>query len=316
MDEIVAMSRERIERGSKSFAAAARLFPPDIRDDAYMLYAWCRHCDDVIDGQDLGHRQGLVVRQSIDARAALASLEAQTNAALAGRPDDPVFVALARVMTRHRIPTRHPLDLLEGFRMDVDERSYRTIGDTLAYCYHVAGVVGVMMAHVMGVRDRATLERAQDLGIAFQLTNICRDIIDDAANGRVYLPLDWLDDAGVPADGIVDIDRRGAVAGVAQRLLETADRYYESAACGLPALPLRAAWAVAAAGTVYRDIGTIVRRRGADAWTTRAVVSRPAKLLAITGGLATALASRTPRWTRSEPRRDPALWTKADLADE
>ena len=96
------------------------------------------------------------------------------------------------------MPHRYPLEHLDGFVMDVEGREYHTLTDTVEYCYHVAGVVGVMMAYIMGVRDEPTLDRATDLGLAFQLTNICRDVVEDAEVGRVYLPLDWLTEAGVP----------------------------------------------------------------------------------------------------------------------
>ena len=193
MDAIVEHSRKLIEKGSKSFAGAARLFDDDTRASAYMLYAWCRHCDDEIDDQDLGFKRadGSPVPQA----ERLAQLTEKTRAAIAGCADEPVFQALARVVAKHNIPARHPMELIEGFRMDVDGRHYRTADETLSYCYHVAGVVGVMMAMIMGVRDTPTLNRAADLGIAFQLTNIARDVVPDALEGRVYLPSDWLDEA-------------------------------------------------------------------------------------------------------------------------
>ncbi|MFZ4807134.1 MAG: phytoene/squalene synthase family protein [Hyphomicrobiaceae bacterium] len=315
MDEIVALSRERIERGSKSFALAARLFQPSMRDDAYQLYAWCRHCDDVIDGQELGH--GAV--RSLDDRgamlAALGQLEQATRAALAGNADDPVFVALARVVAAHDIPHRHPFELLEGFRMDAEGRHYQTIEDTLSYCYHVAGVVGVMMARIMGARDLATLRRAQDLGLAFQLTNIARDVVADAEAGRVYLPQQWLDEAGLKRSDILDPGRRTQLAAVVHRLLHVAEPYYKSSGRGLAELPWRAAWAVAAAGTVYREIGEVVKNRGPAAWDRRAVVRRRRKIGAVVTGLAMALASRLPAASRADSPRDPTLWTKPELTE-
>ena len=167
MDEIVRYSRELIEKGSKSFAGAARLFAPKVRDDAYMLYAWCRHCDDVIDGQDLGFAAAATDSLSVDER--LADLKAKTVAAVEGEADEPVFIALSRVVAKHRMDRRYPLDLLDGFAMDARGHTYFTLDDTVLYSYHVAGVVGVMMAIIMGVRDTPTLNRASDLGIAFHL---------------------------------------------------------------------------------------------------------------------------------------------------
>lgn len=325
MDEIVAHSRALIEKGSKSFAGAARLFPERTRHDAYMLYAWCRHCDDAIDGQELGFRpaatalvgtggETAALPDGRASRAVLASLEAKTRRAIAGDADEPVFAALARVVQANDIPSRHPLDHLAGFEMDVDGRVYATVDDTLDYCYHVAGVVGVMMAYVMGVRDAPTLARASDLGIAFQLTNICRDVIDDAAAGRVYLPADWLAEAGVgarPQDLLLPASRPG-VTRTAHRLLALAERYYASAGHGIDHLPFRCAWAIAAAKNVYRDIGRRVQAEGDDAWKRRAVVGRSRKLIGVAlAGIEATRATVAPRKS-APPRAD--LWTHPAIA--
>jgi phytoene synthase len=299
-------SRETIRKGSQSFAAAAALFDAETRADAEMLYAWCRHCDDVIDGQELGH--GMATPDEATASQRLTSLYAKTRAALAGEPtDDPDFAAFQRVALRRHIPERYATELLDGFAMDVMARRYETLEDTLDYCWHVAGVVGVMMALVMGVEpdDLATLRRAQDLGLAFQLTNISRDVIEDAANGRIYLPAQWLAEAGVPEAEIGSKKHRAAVFGVTKRLLAEAEPYYASAIAGLAELPFRSAWAIAAARSVYRQIGIIVLARGPRAWDSRASASTPMKAwLALSGGW-TALTSRGAK----SPER-PALWSK------
>ena len=261
-DELAAFSRRRIERGSKSFAVAARLFAPDVRASAYMLYAWCRHCDDEIDGQELGFNTADAATAATT--ACLAGLREQTLAALHGLATEPIFLALQTVAAKHEIPERLPLDLIEGMAMDVRQESYATLDDTLRYSYHVAGCVGVMMAMIMGARERATLERACDLGIAFQLTNIARDVGADAGVGRVYLPADWLAEAGVAGDGVSDPNNRAAVHAVTLRLLDEADRYYASAYYGIANLPARSALAIAAARRVYADIGNVVRESGAD----------------------------------------------------
>src|SRR5580658_9082928 len=210
--DLAQTSRETIQKGSKSFAAAAALFDAETRADAEMLYAWCRHCDDVIDGQELGH--GMATPDAATANQRLTALYAKTRSALAGEPtDDPDFAAFQRVALRRHIPESYATQLLDGFAMDVMARRYETLEDTLDYCWHVAGVVGVMMALVMGVEpdDLPTLRRAQDLGLAFQLTNIARDVTDDAANERIYLPLAWLSDAGVAGTEVARPARRAAV---------------------------------------------------------------------------------------------------------
>ena len=207
---------------------------------------------------------------------------------------------------------RYPLDLLDGFAMDARGHRYASVDDTILYSYHVAGVVGVMMAIIMGARDTATLNRACDLGIAFQLTNISRDVIPDAREGRIYLPADWLADRGIDARNIADEQSRTGVYEVVEQLLDLADNYYASARFGLSALPLRSAWAIAAARRVYREIGAEVRRRGPGAWDGRTVVSKQRKLACVAAALIDALNARSfGRIGRPPPRE--GLWTKADL---
>jgi len=312
MDPVVSNSRNMIRKGSRSFALASRLFDTATRDDASMLYAWCRHCDDEIDGQQLGMLSA--PRPPGDRVASLARLYTETRRALAGDTvTDPVFIGLQRVVRQHAIPERHVLELLAGFEMDVADYRYRTIDDTLFYCYRVAGVVGVMMAHVMGVRDPRALQSAADLGIGFQLTNISRDVLDDLRNGRCYLPDQWLREAGIPGDAVAGPEHRAALVGVVRRLLTEADRYYESASSGLRALRFRSAWAVATALGVYRDIGRVVRRQGSRAWSARAVVGTPRKILHVAGGAARALKAITvDRWYRVSPREQD-LWVTPDL---
>ena len=288
---LLAHATQSIEVGSKSFAAATRLFDRSTRRSVVMLYCWCRYCDDVVDGQILGHRGSVDERR--DPVERLAHLRRLTRQAYAGEPmSEPAFRALQQVVRRHAIPEILPAEHLAGFAMDVAGRRYRTIEDTLEYCYHVAGVVGAMMAKVMGVHDGAVLDRACDLGIAFQLTNIVRDIVEDAEFGRVYLPEDWLAAEGVPRVEIAAPEHRAGVARVAARVLELADRYYDSAAGGISALPLRSAWAVATARGVYRSIGRAVLARGARAWDTRTVTSRAEKIRQAASGGAVAMASR------------------------
>jgi phytoene synthase len=305
--EIVDYCRQRIERGSRSFAAAARLLEPETRAYAYMLYAWCRHCDDAIDNQELGFARREAAGMAVSAR--LEALREKTRRALHGGAEEPVFIAIGRVAAARGISEIHLFEHLDGFAMDVAAREYRNLDDTLSYCYHAAGVVGVMMANILGVRDAPTLDRASDLGIAFQLTNIARDVMEDAAIGRVYLPADWLDEAGVPKGHVGDPAYRAAVYDVSERLLEVADRFYVSARHGIAALPFRSAWAIAMARFVYREIGANVRRRGSEAWDQRAHVSRRRKLYGVARSLATIARSKTHGALEDIPSRQ-GLWTR------
>jgi phytoene synthase len=275
--ELLQKSGESIAHGSKSFAAAAKLFPRNIRSDATMLYAWCRYADDMIDGQTAGYEQQPDFRQG--QRQRLEELRRTTRSALEGEVEQgSVFHALQLVVGNHRIPHRHPMELVRGFEMDVEGRSYHDLEDTLEYCYHVAGVVGVMMSMIMGARDPETLDRASDLGIALQLTNIARDVMDDARAGRIYLPQDWLDEYGLSGIDPADRDQWPKLHACALRLLDAAEPYYQSAFAGLAALPWRSAWAIAAARRVYREIGVKLRSGGSSAWENRIATSKSRKL--------------------------------------
>jgi phytoene synthase len=293
-----------IATGSKSFAAAARLFDPRTREGAVMLYAWCRHCDDVVDDQDLGHATGLTATSTPLERIAM--LEDRTRRAFAGEPmREPAFQALQRVAQNHDVPLALTLEHLDGFRMDAEERVYETFEEVLDYCHHVAGVVGVMMARVMGARDPAVLVRAADLGLAFQLTNIARDIVPDAAVGRVYLPARWLAEAGIERSAIAAPTHRERVAGLAARLVAMAEPYYASARIGIDALPRRSAWAVAVALGVYREIGLRVVAAGPRAWDGRVSTSKADKLGHVAKGGIVAFGRRY----RAGAVRDAGLWT-------
>ncbi|NBU27429.1 MAG: phytoene/squalene synthase family protein [Caulobacteraceae bacterium] len=310
MTDLAAVSRESIQKGSQSFAAAAALFDPATRADAEMLYAWCRHCDDVIDGQTLGHDR--VVLDPEQVRQTLEGLYAQTRSALAGKPQaEPAFAAFQAVALRRNIPEAWAIEMIDGFAMDVAGARYASYDQTLKYCWHVAGAVGVMMAVVMGVPsgDLTTLRRAQDLGLAFQLTNIARDIVEDARNDRVYLPDPWLTEAGIPPGKLAEPEYRPAVAALAKRLVAAAEPYYASARWGLRALPFRSAWAVAAALGVYRQIGLAVVARGARAWDSRTSTSTAMKAWrAIQGGFIALRGVTLDRW-KTPPER-PALWSR------
>ena len=308
--ELVAHAAQAIEAGSSSFAAAARLFDQTTRESTLLLYAWCRHCDDVVDAQQSGHARvgDSTLLDAATPLQRLAGLDRATATACAGTdvPADPVFAGLAEVVRRHALEPELLQEHLRGFRMDIEGAHYRTLADTLLYCYRVAGVVGLLMARVMGVREPALLDRACDLGIAFQLTNIARDIVEDAGVGRVYLPADWLQQAGVAPDELGRPEHREALATVAARLVEAAEPYYASAIAGIGALPLRSAWSVATARGVYRAIGRHVKARGGHAWDVRVATSGLEKIWLTARGGAVALAARA----GAGPRRSDDLWQR------
>ncbi|WP_017930557.1 phytoene/squalene synthase family protein [Robiginitomaculum antarcticum] len=290
MDAVTAHGHSAIKQGSKSFALASRALPPALRDDASMLYAWCRYCDDVIDGQIMGHEQ--IADYKLGQGERLERLRAETAAALNGEPtDNPIYAGLARVFKTHDINHKHAFELLKGFEMDAQDRVYKTVNDILDYSYHVAGVVGVMMANIMGVRDDATLDRASDLGLAFQLTNIARDLVDDARADRVFIPQDLLNAAGAPltAHELAKPENWPAAHKAAMAQLDIAEAYYDSAKAGVKELPFRCAWAISAALSVYREIGQRLREGGPQAWEGRVSASKPRKITLALGAVGPAL---------------------------
>ncbi len=274
---LVETARETIARGSQSFAMASRLFDRETRERAWLLYAWCRRCDDLADGQALGHD----MRGADDPRARLAEIRARTDRALAGEEaGDPCFDALALVALECRIPRTMIDDHIAGFALDAEGWEPESEDDLIRYCHHVAGVVGQMMALVMGVapEDAETLERARDLGLAFQLANIARDIGEDAANGRCYLPAEWLREMGIERSALLAPENREPLARLAARLADLAETYEGRARAGTAALSFRSAWAVLAAAGIYGDIARKVRARGAAALGERVFTSRHEKL--------------------------------------
>ena len=288
---LVAHARATIARGSQSFAAASRLFDRETRERAWLLYAWCRRCDDIADGQELGHD----MRAVCDPAARLAEIRRLTEQALAGEATgDPAFDGLAVVAGECAIPRAMIEDHIAGFALDAEGWEPASEADLLRYCHHVAGVVGEMMALVMGVspEDRAALARADDLGLAFQLANIARDVGEDTANGRCYLPGDWLTEAGLESATMMASGNRSRLVPLVARLCDRAERYEAAARAGTAALRFRSAWAVLAAAGIYGDIARKVRERGEEALISRMVTTRTEKLGWLTRSFGQALGRR------------------------
>jgi phytoene synthase len=259
--------RQVLREGSHSFFAASLLLPTEYREPITALYAFCRIADDAVDLADDPH-QGL---QEIRYRL---------NRIYAGQPvESPVDRAFSEVVREHEIPYTLPAALLEGFSWDVTGRRYPTLSGTYAYSARVAGTVGAMMAILMGVRDTAVLSRACDLGIAMQLTNIARDVGEDARNGRVYLPLDRLRAHGVDVDAWLRKPTfNTGVRRTVFELLRAADVLYDRAEWGICQLPVRVRPAMFAARSIYAEIGREIERRHFDSVSQRAVVSGRRKL--------------------------------------
>jgi phytoene synthase len=270
--------RAQLRDGSRTFLAASRLLPRRVRDPACALYAFCRSADDAVD------------LDAVDEHAAVRRLRERLDAVYAGRPAAlAADRAMTRVVARHAIPRALPEALLDGFEWDAERRRYDSIDALHAYAARVAGSVGAMMALLMGVRAADAVARACDLGVAMQLSNGARDVGEDARRGRLYLPADWLREAGVDPDAW--LARPGAdprIGQVVRRLLRDADRLYARARQGIARLPADCRPGIAAAGALYAAIGHEIERRGIDPVVQRAVVPAPRKAALLARALADA----------------------------
>lgn len=258
--------------GSRTFYAASLVLPRELRRGATALYAFCRLADDAVDVDG-----GRLV--------ALGELRERLARAYDGRPAAiAADRAFADAVAHFHVPRALPEALLEGFEWDARGRRYRTFPELTAYASRVAGTVGAMMAVLMGVRTREVLARACDLGVAMQFTNIARDVGEDARAGRLYLPIDWLEEEGIDADAWLSAPVFDAGVGrVVERLLAEAEVLYRRAASGIPALPRSCRPGMQAARLIYADIGREVAASGFDSVSRRAIVpgTRKAWLLAV-----------------------------------
>jgi 15-cis-phytoene synthase len=288
--ESAAVARATIGEKSKSFAMASALLGARLRDQTAVVYTYCRRADDAVDESSDPATALTRLRTELDAVYATARCIAPTigDAPVTTAEDrpisDPVLATFAAICAERRIPRAYPEELLAGMAMDVDDTRYETLAQLGVYCFRVAGVVGLMMCHVFGLRDDDALVPAARLGLGMQLTNICRDVAEDWNRGRLYLPDEILaphglgglaGDLGKP----LPASARAPLATCVLELLDLADEHYRAADRGVPLLPWRAALAVRAARRIYCAIGGVLRARGGDALAGRAVVSTGTKVL-------------------------------------
>ena len=261
-----------LEEKGRSFHWARHLLGKKHAARATRLYAFCRHLDDLADEAGSTER-------------ARASLDAARRDITTGTSSDPIIRDGLTLMTECGIDEAPVLELISGALSDLDEVRMRDEA-LLRYCYQVAGTVGLMMCRVLDVDDPRAFPHAVDLGIAMQLTNICRDVADDAAMGRRYLPVTLIGD--LQAVDLVDpaFDRRDAIREGILSLLTLADDYYLSGEAGLSYLPLQARAGILVASRVYHGIGEELRSHAGDCWSRRAKVSSLRKALLSTVALA------------------------------
>ena len=271
-DSIPHNNSDVIRHYSQSFSLAAHLLPKNVRADVKKLYAWCRWCDNAVDAapsRELADQRLLRLRVDVD---------------LIYNNHDPIHGAsvwLAELVRRYSIPKEYPLDLLAGMKMDLCHRPIQSQEDLLLYCHRAAGSVGVMMCFLLGTDNVQALSDADSLGMAMQMTNIARDVKEDHASGRCYLPDCWLDAVRLKEALPTNENVRAAV----KRLLAMADQHYARGIEGLRYLPARSKLAIRIAADLYREIGETIRRNDYRVMDGRAFVPMSRKLLLVANGL-------------------------------
>lgn len=282
-----------MRRHAKSFTRAARFLPARLRDPVAVLYAFCRIADDAVDE----------AKSPALAQAASDALRHELDHPEEARP---IVSAFGTWAASRPLALSAAKELLCGIAGDVGAVRVDSDDDLIRYAYRVAGTVGLLMCEVFGVEDPAALPHAIDLGVAMQLTNICRDVKADATVDRVYLPRTRLERVGVtPEQLVLGEAPPTAIAHVVLDLLAMADHYYASAEHGMSYLPVEARTAILVASRLYQAIGFELRLIGGDALRGRMVVPGPMKAWHVARGLQTAALIATSRAPR--PPHDAAL---------
>ncbi len=264
--QLVAHAQRTLAEHGRTFAWASVWLGDRQGESIALLYAFCRRVDDLVDEKPVD-----------EARLALAGVRRDVAS---GASADPVIESFLRISREHGIDSRVVDELLTGFETDLDGVRVANESELVRYAYRVAGTVGLMCTRLFGVQDAKAEPFAVDLGIAMQLTNIARDVREDAERDRIYLPGRWLTPRVDPASlRAPSPPVMREVRSATDRLLALAGRYYRSADHGMRALPPRARIAVWVASRVYEAIGPRVRARPSSAWGERAVVDTKRKLL-------------------------------------
>lgn len=276
-----------MSKGSKSFSFASLFFSKEEHIAAAKIYSWCRHCDDLADEGDLTKNGCDILR--------VKTLEAWTQDKL-----DPPFSYLQEVVSEYKIPSDYALDLIQGMENDVEGKRYETLNALREYCYFVAGTVGLIMSHVMGVFRASALDKAVELGIAMQLTNICRDVKEDFSIGRIYLPLEYLKEENIDPANLMNLEYRENLFRVVKRVIKHSEESYKKGQKGIIDLPLRAAFVITLAYRVYREINHEILRKGVVSLDSRTVVPTYIKVIHVFSSLAEVMLSIPKRVFRNQ----------------
>lgn len=259
---------------AKSFYMATLLLPRKYRNPVFALYGFCRYADNMIDNPRRRSEEEIVDEVHCFG-------EELKIAYRSGESEHPVLCAFIHVAKDYGLPMQYPLELLKGVTMDVSRKRYKNFKELYLFSYRVAGVVGIMMTHLLGYRDDRAFAFAEKLGVAMQLTNILRDIQEDKNRGRIYLPQDELKHFGVTTQDILEERMSDGLRELMKFSAERAHRYYEEAKEGIPWLEKECQFAIHAAGKLYKGILHQIEERGFDPFTGRAFVPHMEKILTI-----------------------------------
>ena len=270
----------------RSFYFASHLLSSNYRIRAARLYAFCRYVDDLVDEAD-------------DPELAYVTVNHLKTELLLGRSEHPQVESMIKLMREIDLPIEPLLALIDGVQSDLKTPCLQNEAELIQYAYKVAGTVGLMMCAVLDVKNPAALPFAIDLGVAMQLTNIARDVREDALLGRIYLPADWLGNLTTEEIKQPNLRQQQALKDATRRILLEADNYYESGLDGLVYLPIAARFGILAAAAVYREIGHMIARSGYQSWNHRAVV--PAHRKCLCAGRSFIKHFTKSLWVRTEP---------------
>jgi phytoene synthase len=251
--------QEKAAASGSSFYYSFLFLPPERRRAITALYAFCREVDDVVD-------------ESLDPQLAATKLawwRLEVANLFAGKPQHPVSRALLPCLEKYSISQEHLGEIIDGMEMDLTQTRYLDWTGLERYCYRVAGVVGLLAAGIFGYRDARTLDYAKNLGIAFQLTNIIRDVGEDARKNRIYLPMEDLKRFGVPAADILNANETEDFRKLLAFEVARAKQYYEKAFQSLPAADRRAQRPGLIMAAIYRALLDEIQRDGFHVLTAR-----------------------------------------------
>lgn len=266
---------------AKSFYFAAKFLPAQKQKAVFPIYAFCRHVDDEIDEIGEGDEKQAIEKVKKWELQLENIYQGKTNSALSARHSAFVFMAWNDLLKNYKIPQNLPLELIKGILMDTRIKRYETFEEVYVYCFRVASTVGLMSSEILGYSNKKALEYAEAMGIGMQITNILRDIKEDAAMGRIYLPQEDLKKFGVSESQIIENKFDENFARLMKFQVERARQYYQKGEKGIALLEKDSRFTVLLASRIYGKILDEIEKQNYDVFTRRAHTTKSQKLVSI-----------------------------------